>query len=125
MSAVTQAPPPPPPPGQPPYGNYPPNQYGGPPYAVAPPDHPQATLVLILGIVSVAVCGFVAPFAWVIGSRVVREIDASRGQLGGRTQAQVGRIIGIVYTCIMGVALAIGVLALVIVVIGAATSSGT
>jgi hypothetical protein len=121
MSAVTQ----PPPPGQPPYGNYPPNQYGGPPYAVAPPDHPQATTVLILGIVSVAVCGFVAPFAWVIGNRVVREIDASHGQLGGRSQAQVGRIIGIVYTCIIGVALAIGVLALVIVVIGAATSSGS
>jgi hypothetical protein len=120
MSAVTQTPPP-----GPPYGNWPPNQYGAPPYAFAVPDHPQATTVLILGIVSVAVCGFVAPFAWVMGNRVVREIDASHGQLGGRSQAQVGRIIGIVYTCIMGVAFAIGVLALVIVLVGAASSSGT
>jgi tetrahydromethanopterin S-methyltransferase subunit G len=114
---VTQTPPP----GQPPYG--PPNQYGAAPYGFAPPDHPQAVTVLILGIVSVAVCGFVAPFAWVMGNRVVREIDASNGQLGGRAQAQVGRIIGIVYTCIVGAALVIGVLVLVIALIGATTSS--
>ncbi len=112
----------PPPPGQPPYGNYPPNPYGGPPHAFAP-DHPQATLVLILGIVSVAVCGFVAPFAWVIGNRALREIDASNGQLGGRSQVQVGRIIGMVYTLLVGAALVIGVLALIIVLIGAASSS--
>ena len=110
-----------PPPGQPPYG--PPNQYGAPSYGFAPPDHPQAVTVLILGIVSVAVCGFVAPFAWVMGNRVVQEIDASNGQLGGRSQAQVGRIIGMVYTLVMGAALVIAGLALVVVLIGAASST--
>ena len=120
---MTQTPPPSQPPGQPPYGSYPPGQYGAPGYGFAPPDHPQAVTVLILGIVSVAVCGFVAPFAWVMGNRVVREIEASNGQLGGHSQAQVGRIIGIVYTCLLGLALLIGVLALVFVLIGTATSS--
>jgi len=122
---VTQPPPPPPeqPPEQPPYGNYPPNPYGAPPYGFVAPDHPQAVTVLILGIVSVAVCGFVAPFAWVMGNRVVREIDASNGQLGGRSQAQVGRIIGMVYTLLIGVALVIGVLALSLLLIASATST--
>ena len=60
MSAVTQTPPP----GQPPYGNYPPNQYGA-PYGFGAPEHPQATLVLILGIVGIVVCQVISPFAWV------------------------------------------------------------
>ena len=81
----------PPPPGQPPYGNYhrtsTARRYGD-----RRPDHPQATLVLVLGIVSVVVCGLVGPVAWVIGNRVVREIDASDGQLGGRSTANAGRI---------------------------------
>jgi uncharacterized membrane protein YjgN (DUF898 family) len=125
MCAVTQTPPPEqPPPAQPPYGQppYGPPGYGAPPYGFAPPDHPQAVTVLVLGIVSVAVCAVVAPFAWIMGNRVVGEIDASGGQLGGRSQAQVGRIIGMVYTCILGALLGLGLLGLVVVLIGAATS---
>ena len=112
-----------PPPGQPPYGNYPPNQYGGPPYGFAP-EHPQATLVLILGIVGIVVCGLVAPFAWVMGNRVVNEIDASNGQLGGRSQAQAGRICGIVGTALMGLGLLFAVVIVIIAFAGVATSSG-
>ena len=89
-----------PPPGQPPYG--PPNQYGAPSYGFAPPDHPQAVTVLILGIVSVAVCGFVRAVRLGDGQPGGAEIDASNGQLGGRSQAQVGRIIGMVYTLVTG-----------------------
>jgi uncharacterized membrane protein YjgN (DUF898 family) len=118
MSPVTQTPPP-----GPPYGNPPPNQYGAPPYGFGAPEHPQATLVLILGIVGIVVCGLVAPFAWVMGNRVVKEIDASNGQLGGRSQAQAGRICGIVGTALIGLGLLVGVAAVVIVFIAAATSS--
>jgi uncharacterized membrane protein YjgN (DUF898 family) len=103
----------------------PPAAYGPPPphYGPVPPDHPQATTVLILGIVSVVACGVAGPFAWVMGNRVVREIDASHGAWGGRSNAQVGRILGIVETCILGVVV-LGLLALVFVgVLGAATSS--
>lgn len=113
MFAVTQTPPP----GQPPYG--PPNQYGAPAYGFAP-EHPQATLVLILGIIGIVACGVVAPFAWVMGNRVVREIDASNGQLGGRSQANAGRICGIVGTCLIGLSLLVLAGAVVIVLIAAA-----
>jgi uncharacterized membrane protein YjgN (DUF898 family) len=97
---------PPLPPAQPPYG--------GPQYAGPPPNHAQATTVLVLGILSVVVCQIVGPFAWVMGNRVVREIDASHGALGGRTEANVGRILGLVATVliVVGLVFVVGILAL-------------
>jgi uncharacterized membrane protein YjgN (DUF898 family) len=83
----------------------------GPPYAAPPPNHPQATTVLVLGILSLVVCGIIGPFAWTMGNRVVSEIDASGGALGGRTEANVGRILGIVASVLL-----IGMLLLVVLV---------
>ena len=113
-----------PPPGQPPYGNHPPNPpYGGPPYGgFAAPDHPQAMLVLILGIVGLVVCGLAAPFAWVMGNRVIAEIDASNGQLGGRSTTNAGRICGIIGTCILAVSLLVVIGAVIVLLIGAANA---
>jgi uncharacterized membrane protein YjgN (DUF898 family) len=84
-----------------------------PPYAL-PPNHPQATTVLVLGILGLVVCGILGPFAWVMGNRVVAEIDASGGRVGGRTEANVGRILGIVATALLAVSLValVGVFAL-------------
>ncbi len=108
----------PPPPGQPPYG--PPNQYGAPAYGFAPPDHQQATLVLILGILGLVLCQVISPFAWVMGNRVVAEIDASNGQLGGRGSANAGRICGIIGTFLVGLSLLIVAAVVVILLIAAA-----
>jgi len=69
------------------------------------PDHPQSTTVLVLGILGVVVCGVLAPFAWVMGSRVLREIDASQGRLGGRSAAQVGWVLGIIGSVMIGLGL--------------------
>ena len=99
-----------PPNGQPPYGSYPPNQYGGPQSGgFVPPDHQHALVVLVLGILGFAVCPGISPFAWVMGNRVVAEIDASNGQLGGRSMANAGRICGIVGTAIIGLVLLAGI----------------
>ncbi|MXG90455.1 DUF4190 domain-containing protein [Nocardioides sp. YIM 123512] len=65
-------------------------------------DHPQATTVLVLGIVSLVVCGLAGPFAWIMGNRVVREIDASGGRWGGRSTANIGRILGIIASVLLG-----------------------
>lgn len=97
------------PPPQVPYGAPQPAGYGP-----VLPDHPQATTVLVLGIVGVVVCGFVAPVAWVMGNRVVREIDASNGTLGGRSTANVGRILGIVWTVLTFGLLALGLLGVLV-----------
>lgn len=82
-------------------------------YPAPPQDHPQATLAMILGILSLVMCGLLGPFAWVIGGRAVKEIDASGGRIQGRGQAQAGRILGIIATAL----LALGLLALVAFVV--------
>ncbi len=105
MPAMTQQPPP----G---YGSY------GPPA----PNHPQATTTLVLGILGIVVCGLIGPFAWSMGNRVVREIDASGGRWGGRTEANVGRILGIVSTVLL---VAGFVLVVAILAFGAAVSFST
>jgi hypothetical protein len=98
-----------------------------PAYAGGLPDHQSATTAMVLGIVSlvgIAVCGGItlvlSPFAWAIGGKAVREIDASGGRLGGRDRAQAGRVMGIIGT----VLLVLG-LALLALVFGFAVSTGS
>ena len=81
----------------------------------------------IVALVGLAVCGGItlvlAPFAWAMGSRAVREIDAEPGRYGGRDKANAGRIMGIIGT----VLLVLGVLLILFLVVGlfaAGTSSG-
>jgi hypothetical protein len=62
-------------------------------------DHPLATNVLVWGILSVCCCGAVGgPIAWIRGRRVLREIAASGGAVGGRSATLVGYVLGIVST---------------------------
>jgi hypothetical protein len=66
-----------------------------------PPAHPQAMTVLVLGILGIVLCQVLGPFAWVMGNRTVAEIDAAGGRVGGRTEATIGRVLGIVATCML------------------------
>ncbi|MFD3744873.1 DUF4190 domain-containing protein [Nocardia sp. NPDC058633] len=91
-------------------------------YYLRPPEHPQSTTVLILGILGLALCGVCAPFAWMKGRKVVAEIDASEGKLGGRSQANAGYIMGIVGTCVLGVSILV-VAGSVLLLIATADSS--
>jgi uncharacterized membrane protein YjgN (DUF898 family) len=81
----------------------PPPSYGPPGYPVypPPPKHPQSVTVLVLGILGIVVCGLIGPFAWTMGNRVVAEIEASGGQVGGHSEATIGRILGIVATALL------------------------
>lgn len=127
-------PPPGPQAGQPPYGQQPgqygqPGAYGQqpgyggygqqppgygqpyPPHTWQPaPKHPQATLAMVLGIVGLVggfVCGlplFAAPFAWFIGNKAVKEIDANPQQYAGRSEASTGKILGIIGTVLLALA---------------------
>jgi hypothetical protein len=106
---------PPPPgaghPGYPPPGYYP---YG------PPPKHPNATTAMVLGIVAVAggvICYLpllIAPFAWFTGSKAVRDIDESGGAQGGRGEAVAGKVLGIIGTALLALALAAIVLLVVL-----------
>jgi hypothetical protein len=86
--------------------SYPP-PHGGPVYA---PDHPRATVALVLGILSLVLCQVLGPVAWVIGGNTLKEIDASGGGVGGRGQASAGRILGIIATALLCLSLVVLVL---------------
>ncbi|GAA5048368.1 DUF4190 domain-containing protein [Nocardia callitridis] len=66
-----------------------------------PVEHPNATLVLVLGALSLFCCGLFGPVAWALGKRALNQIEESGGALGGRTQVLVGYILGVVGTIFM------------------------
>lgn len=131
----SQPPPPPgygyPPPGQqppnwgsayPPPPQYPPPGYGYPypQFAPQPPKHGQATAAMVFGIVSLA--GLVtclapillAPVAWILGAKAVKEIDANPAAYSGRSEANAGKIMGIIGSCLLALVL-LGIAALIII----------
>ncbi|WP_232549150.1 DUF4190 domain-containing protein [Propioniciclava soli] len=79
------------------YGQGYPQGYAG---GYAQPEHPQATTILILGIVGlfVAVTG---PFAWVMGNKARREVAA--GQFAPSTSLTVGWVLGIISSIYLAV----------------------
>ena len=94
------------------------------PYQPPPPDHPQTTTILILGICGLVICQVLGPFAWSMGNKALREIDASNGQVGGRDTVKVGRILGIIGTIILGLSVLVLVFLFVIAGIGIYSASG-
>jgi len=100
---------------------YPPQQPYQPPYK--PPDHPQTTTILILGICGLVLCQVLGPFAWSMGNKALREIDASGGQVGGRDTVNVGRILGMVGTALLVLGILFVVVFFVILGIGLASTS--
>ncbi|WP_040799421.1 hypothetical protein [Nocardia higoensis] len=102
----------------PPYGNpYAPYGY--------PQDHPQATTVLVLGILGLVLCQLCAPFAWYMGSRVQKEIEASGGMTGGLGSAKAGYICGIIGTVLLLLYVLAAVAFIVVAIVTAGTSSST
>ena len=92
----------------------PPPQYGAPvppPGGMPAPNHPRATLVLILGILSIPCCGlFTGIPAIILGRTALSEIDASPGQYGGRGQVNAGYICGIIGTVLSVIGILINVI---------------
>jgi hypothetical protein len=123
-------PPPAPPPGQP-YPGYgqqggypspaPPPAYGGGVYAGGQ-EHPQGTMILVLGILSIVICQILGPFAWIMGRKALTEIDSSGRAYTNRSMVNAGMICGIIGTVLLILALAYFVI--VVVFLGVAASSG-
>jgi hypothetical protein len=65
----------------------------------APPQYmypSRATTVLVLGILSLTVCGILGPIAWSMGNEELRRIDGSQTPPDSRGSAVAGRICGII-----------------------------
>jgi hypothetical protein len=85
----------------------------GPPQGVNPFDS-RSTTILILGILSIVVCGIMAPIAWVMGNNLKKEAQAAGYPEPGNAKA--GRIIGMVVSILYVVLI---VLFVVLGIIGA------
>ncbi|WP_067722367.1 DUF4190 domain-containing protein [Nocardia yamanashiensis] len=100
----------------------PPPGYGqAPGYYPPPPDHPQATVVLVLGILSLMFCQLLGPVAWVMGRRARDEIDQSRGAMGGRGMVMAGYVCGIVATVLLVLTVVVVAFALAIMLVAGST----
>jgi hypothetical protein len=112
-----------PPPTDGPYGQQPP--YGGqpgPPHGGQPaPTHGSATTALVLGILSLVVCGFLGIPAYIVGKRAEREVKMSQGTLSGEGLAKAGWIMGLIAMILM----ALGILLLILLLaVGVMSSPG-
>lgn len=108
MSDQGSMPPPPPPPGGGGYGAPPPGGYGPPPpgggygYGAVPTGtNTKAIWSLVLGILGLVCCGFVAGIPAIILGRMSQHEIERTGQ-AGRGLATAGFILGIV-ACVLGV----------------------
>jgi hypothetical protein len=85
MSEPSYTPPPPPPP----------------PTAAASSASKEAITALVLGILGVVCCGFLAPFAWYVGQSELRAIREGRSPAAGEGLAMAGKILGIIGTILL------------------------
>jgi hypothetical protein len=76
-----------------------------PPPAAAPSASSQAITALILGILGVLCCGLLAPIAWYIGNQELQAIREMRSPAAGEGLATAGKILGIIGTALLGVAI--------------------
>ena len=85
-------------------GSIAPSAYG---WAGPPRDHTNGTTVLVLGILSLVVCGVLGPIAWSMGNTALREMDAEPNVVwNNRGNVTAGRICGMIGTAflVLGIA---------------------
>ena len=72
--------------------------------AYAPPQYiyaSRATTVLVLGILSLALCSVMGPIAWAMGNEELRRIDVGQAPDLARSSVVAGRICGIISTSLL------------------------
>lgn len=87
-----------------------------------PARHPDSNLVLILGILGLLVCQVLSPIAWIKGNSALREIRSNPGSFTGESEANIGRILGIIGTIVLVFAVVIVIFFFFLIVIGVMTS---
>ena len=87
------------------------------------PEPSQATTALVLGILGIVICQVLAPFAWSMGQKEMQAIDAGRRPPENRGTANAAKILGIVGTVLLGLAIIGVILFFVFFSVAAVTSS--
>jgi hypothetical protein len=71
----------------------------------------RGTLILVLGILGLLICGFLGIPAWIMGNTDLKEMDAGTMDSAGRGNTNAGRICGMIATILLVVGVLIGVAA--------------
>ncbi|MEX1124595.1 MAG: DUF4190 domain-containing protein [Acidimicrobiia bacterium] len=87
------------------------------------PEASQATTALVLGILGIVLCQILGPFAWSMGSKEMQAIDAGRRPPENRGTANAAKILGIVGTVLLGLAIIGVILFIVFFSVAAVTTS--
>ena len=82
----------------------------------------RGTLILVLGILGLVVCGPLGIVAWIMGSGDLKEIDAGTMDPSGCGTTQAGKICGMIATILMIIGVIAGVLIVALGVFGAVSS---
>ena len=87
----------------------------------------RGAIVLVLGILSIVICAFVGPVAWIMGKGDLAKIDQGMMDPSGRGLTLAGMILGIVGTVFLALSLVIVVLWIIFAILlglGAAAAGG-
>jgi len=84
----------------------------------------RATLILVLGILSLVLCAPLGIVAWVMGNGDLKAMDAGAMDPSGRSTTNAGRICGMIGTILLIVGAVIVVLVFGLGLMGAITSRG-
>ena len=83
----------------------------------------RGTLILVLGILSIVVCGPLGIVAWILGNTDLREMDGGLMDPEGRGSTQAGKVCGIIGCILAGVSLLVTLGFFLLFVVAAATGS--
>jgi hypothetical protein len=83
--------------------------------AVAPASG-RSVVSLVLGLLGLLMFVGFAPVAWYLGAAELRDIRAGLSAAAGRDYATIGMVLGVIGTCLLGLAVLAVVVVLVIVV---------
>ncbi len=72
----------------------------------------RGTLILVLGILGLVVCSPLAIVAWILGSADLKEMDAGTMDPAGRSNTNVGKILGIVGTVLIIIDVVVAIVAI-------------
>ena len=61
----------------------------------------RATLILVLGILGLVICGPLGIAAWIMGNGDLKEMDAGAMDPSGRSTTNAGRICGMIATILL------------------------
>ena len=78
-------------------------------------EHPEGSTILVLGILSLVICGLLGPFAWSKGNRALAEMDRQPNvNWSNRGNVRAGQICGIISSCLLAFTSVIVILAVMV-----------